>query len=183
MSRARYHAAPIQQKLRFQGHLIGCTDTAFAMAVDAATLGGCIVTEALVRKLSNENHPDPESPGLNLGQLEDVADKLHVEFTAMRGNNRAQMAAALRNNRRVVAQLWYAGIGGTPIGHAVYVELITDSGKARIVDPMKGRYEYIDQERLFSAMRTFAAKVGVEGLMYGQTRSTQWLSANQKPAS
>ena len=183
MARSRYHAKPIKQTLKFNGKLIGCTDTSFAMCVDAATLGGCIVTEKYVRSLSSEAKPDPESPGLNLDQLEGVAQKLRVEFTKVKGGSRANFKVHLRQNRRIVAQLWYAGIGGTPIGHAVYVESISAKGMARIVDPMKGVYSLVPEGRLFDAMETFAKKAGVpKGLLYGATRGTQWLSANQAPA-
>lgn len=181
MPRNRYHAKAIKQTMRFNGVLIGCTDTAFAMCVDAETLGGCRVTERYVRSLSNESHPDPKSPGLNLDQLSQVAQKLRVDFRSRKGANRAALIESLNNNKRVVAQLWYAGIGGTPIGHAVYVEQVRD-GNARIVDPIKGKYEWIDQTRLFDAMRTFADKAGLnEGLLWGETRACPWISTDQKP--
>lgn len=181
--RKRYHAAPIRQALRFNGALIGCTDTCMAMLVDAATLGGCIVTEKDVRELSNETRPDPASPGLNLVQLDAVARKLNVVFDNRAGDGWAALETALGKNQRVVAQLWYADMGGTPIGHAYYVEKIVD-GRARVVDPMKGVYSTVSANRLRQAMQTFANKANLaNGLLWGCSRPTPWVSVNQKPSA
>lgn len=177
----RYHAKPIKQKLRLNGVLIGCTDTAFAMLVDAATLGGVVVTEAQVRGLSTEAKPDPISPGLNLQQLEGVAARLRIDFESMKGQSWDTLEAGLRQNRRVVAQLWYADIGGGNIGHAVYLEQLRGD-KARIVDPIKGAYEFIATARLKAGMKEFALRNGLTtGLYWGRSRPTPWLSLNQKP--
>lgn len=179
--RVRYRPTALKQKLRFEGVLIGCTDTVFAMLVDATTLGGCRVTEAQVRNLSDESHPDPNSPGLNLAQLEVVARKLHVAFKSRKGSNRAELLDSLSINKRVLAQLWYAGIGGTNIGHAIYIERQTAGNMLDIVDPIKGKRETMPQHRVFEAMETFARKNGLaSGLFWGETRATQWMSTNQK---
>ena len=125
------------------------------------------------------------SPGLNLDQLEQVAQKLRVQFFKVTGGSRARLLTSLAANKRVVAQLWYAGIGGTPIGHAVYVEKVTGKAPrrmARIVDPMKGVYSTVGFDRLCDAMDTFARKAGVpDGMLWGETRPTLWESTNQRP--
>lgn len=179
-SRKRYSPKPLQQTLSFEGKLIGCTDTAFAMCVDAETIGGVRVSEATVRGLSDEAHPDPNSPGLNLDQLEDVARKLHVGFTSQKGKGWAALVESLMTNHRLVAQLWYADLGGSKIGHAVYVEQLL-SGKALIVDPMKGKPQWVPSATLRKAMLSFAVRAGVKGggLFYGQTDRTPWIARNQ----
>lgn len=182
MARARYHPAAIRQTERFNGKLIGCTETSFAMAVDAATLGGLIVTEAQVRELSNERHPDPASPGLNQAQLVQVANRLHVKYVNMTDHNRNELIDAINQNRRVVAQLWYKAIGGTDIGHAIYIDRAA-RGKFYGVDPIKGKYGIWTYDAVFHGMRIFADKAGVNGLLWGMTRPTQWLSSNQKPTT
>lgn len=179
--RRRYHAKARKQKLRYNGVLIGCTDTAFAMAIDGASEGAVMVTEAQVRALSNEAKPDPASPGLNLDQLVQVAKRLHVEFTNRSGDSWSTMLDELAQNARVVAQLWYPVLGGGSIGHAVYVERVKD-GKARIVDPVKGTYEWVDAGTLRRAMREFADRSQqVVGLRWGVTRRAPWISDDQSP--
>ncbi len=182
-TRKRYRPKALKQTLRFEGKLYGCTDTAFAMCVDAATLGGERVTEAEVRALSNEANPNPDSPGLNLNQLEAVARKLHVEFTSMAGHSWADLVAALRANRRVVAQLWYPDLGGGAIGHAVYVDH-QYKGNSLIVDPVKGKFTIVPNKTLLKAMQSFATRGGLKtGLYWGVTRATPWMSVNQKGQS
>lgn len=185
MGRRRYHAKGQKQKLRFAGALIGCTDTSFAVGVDGATLGGVIVTEQEVRRLSDETKPDPASPGLNLSQLAAVARKLNVDFANNTGGLWSQLETTLANNALVVAQLWYADIGGTPIGHAVLVEQIRPDGKrqrARIMDPMVGEWAWIDADKLQHAMQHFARMTGLtRGLRYGSFRRAPWISDDQAP--
>jgi hypothetical protein len=181
MARLRYHAKPRKQHLTFNGKLIGCTDTVAAMLVDAATLGGCLVTEADIRDLSNETHPDPASPGLNLGQIKAVMVKLHIGFTARIGGTRAEWANALTSNHRILLQIWYSGIGGTDIGHAVYCEQVSGD-RVRIVDPMKGIYSWVLRADLWHAAEMFAQKAGVQsGMMWGETRRTPFISSDQSP--
>lgn len=188
IARYRYHARPLKQTMRDDyGKLIGCTDTSFAMLVDATTTGGMTVTERIVRALSNEplSNLDPLSPGLNLGQIDAVARKLRVEFDVRTGDGWAAIEAASNENRPILAQLWYADLGGSAIGHAVYLEqLRIRNGKqyARIVDPMKGAYEFVEAAKLRTAMKSFATRAGLQqGLLWGSGRSVPWLSANQEP--
>lgn len=178
-TRKRYTPKALKQALRFEGHLIGCTDTVFAMLVDASTCGGVTVTEAEVRALSNEAHPDPASPGLNLGQLEAVARKLRVPFASMAGHSWAELQAATLVNRRICAQLWYPDLGGGAVGHALYVEKFM-KGKAYVLDPVTGKYSWIASATLRKAMQSFATRAGLKsGLYWGQTRQCPWLSINQ----
>lgn len=179
--RRRYHPKGQKQTLRYAGKLIGCTDTAFAVGVDGATLGAVMVTEAEVRRLSDETRPDPESPGLNLTQLRDVARKLRVDFAPMTGATWAQLVDTLDHNGLVVAQLWYDLIGGTNIGHAVLLQQ-KRAGKLRVMDPMKGTWAWLEADDVLAAMRKFARMTGVpEGLRWGSFRNAPWISDDQAP--
>ena len=61
------------------------------------------------------------------------------------------------------------------------VERIVD-GRAKVVDPMEGRYGWVSANRLRNAMQTFAARNNLpDGLFWGCSRPTQWISTNQKP--
>ena len=149
-----YRPHAIRQALRFDGHLIGCTDTCLAMLTDAATVGGVRVSERTVRGLSDETQPDPKSPGLNLTQLVDVAHKLRIQLTDRTGMTRSVLAHDLTSGRRVIVQLWYAGIGGTAIGHAVYLnQRRKHLGHWQVLmyDPMKSRPRWIAEKRVMDA--------------------------------
>ena len=171
-----YRPKQQQQTRRFPagGPLIGCTETSFAMFVDAVTFGGCLVTEDIVRTLSGEEPPNPASPGLNLDQLETVARKLHVEFTNVTGQGWADVERYLgaSENRRIVAQLWYADIGGGAIGHAFHLQALrVRNGRRQVLanDPMKKAAAWYDADRVRRAMTTFADRTGVpgDGLRFG----------------
>lgn len=160
----------IRQALRFAGKLIGCTDTCMAMLANAQALGGMHVTELIVRDLSGEAHPDPDSPGLDQMQLETVGRRLHIEYTDMTGHDWVAFGRAVSARRLVIASLWYADIGGTPIGHAVLV--VGRIGRLyAIYDPMKGTRSTVSPTKLHKAMQTFATKAHrPSGLIYGQSR-------------
>jgi hypothetical protein len=162
---------PIKQELRFNGKLIGCTDTCLAMAANAQARGGLHITEAIVRAESGEQHPDPSSPGLNQMQLERVATRLHFDYSDQSGHSWAAFGKAVSARRLVIASLWYADIGGTPIGHAVLVN--GRIGKLyAIIDPMKGKQGTVSPTKLHRAMATFADKANWPAgeLIYGVTR-------------
>jgi hypothetical protein len=162
-----YRPAHQQQKRTFNGKLIGCTETSFAMFVDAVTFGGCIVSESHVRSLSNEPVPNPASPGLNIDQIDDVAKKLRVEYNDATGTAWTTLVKWLDQNRRIHAQLWYADIGGTNIGHAILIQARrTRSGKREMLinDPMKKAEQWIAESKVKTAMDRFGTMTGVPGL-------------------
>jgi hypothetical protein len=168
----RYYGTPQQQQTRFQGQLIGCTETSFATGLDDVTFGAIIVDERTCRKLSGETPPDPASPGLNQGQLVKIANQLHVDYTSHVGATRAIVKTLLDNNQRVVAQLWYAGVGGGNIGHAWLLErrkFRQGSWQLKVVDPMPGERFWIAEHRVYEAMESFAERSGLEpvGLYFG----------------
>ena len=180
-TRRRYKAAPIKQSLRQNGVLIGCTDTSFAMGVDATTLGGLVVTERIVRGLSDESNPDPNSPGLNLDQLDAVARKLRIDFDVRTRAGWGSLVTELDWNAAVVAQLWYADIGGNAIGHAIYLQRVVD-GRAFGVDPIKGAWGSWAVKDVQEAMKHFAQMTGInEGLRWGAFRRAPWTHSNQGP--
>lgn len=164
-----------RQRTLYNGKLIGCTETSFAMGVDATTFGGCRVTESICRKLSGEWPPDPNSPGLNIPQLVTIARKLHVPFVDASGGDKDAVKAALDANQRIVAQIWYARIGGTNIGHALLLQARRrrpggiEGYEWLVNDPMKTAEQWIDQERVIVAMNDFAIRTGVpgDGLRWG----------------
>jgi len=166
-----YKTPSLKQRVQYNGQLIGCTETSFAMAGNAQACGGIKLNEVLVRSLSDEARPDPDSPGLNQDQLVAVARKLHFPYSKGTGDPFASVLVRLGEGRRVVAQLWYADIGGTQIGHAIFLESRrTDPQGVKWlggVDPMKGRREWFRQSDVERGMERFGA---MTGLPAGDTR-------------
>lgn len=176
-----YRCRSQRQRATFQGHLIGCTETAFAMLVDSQSFGGCLVNEAIVRSLSGEAVPDPESPGLNQTQLVKVARQLHIPYWNATGQTWDDVLRALDANERIVAQLWYAEVGGNAIGHAFYLErrrVRRGVHQVAAVDPMKGRREWYLESDIRRAMEVFGRKAGqaAGGLLYGHSRPIQFMA-------
>ena len=171
-----YKTPSLKQRIVYNGQLIGCTDTSFAMAGNAQACGGLKLTEALVRSLSNEARPDPVSPGLNQDQLVAVARKLHFPYSKGTGDPFTSVLTRLDEGRRVVAQLWYADIGGTNIGHAIFLESRrTDPRGVRWlggVDPIKGRREWFRQSDVERAMEHLGRMYGLPAgdTFHGYTR-------------
>jgi hypothetical protein len=150
-----------------------------AMFADATTMGGLKVTEAQVRYLSGEAVPDPSSPGLNLPQLVAVSKKLHISLQNRTGSGGDTVKAYVEKNQKVIAQLWYAGIGGTPIGHAVLLQALRD-GKFLMNDPMKTAAEWRDADQVISAMKEFATRTGLNtGLRFAVGRQVQKMGVGQ----
>jgi len=87
-----------------------CTAYALARAINAATLGGLIVSGRQVRALSSEPVPDPASPGLNLAQAVAVSIKLRVPVYNRTGEGWDYVVDVLDQvgpGRRVIAQVDY----------------------------------------------------------------------------
>lgn len=170
MTTARiYRPRHQQQKLKVNGKLYGCSDTSLAMLVDASTFGGCRVTEGIVRSLSSEPKPDPKSPGLNIRQLVEVARKLHVPFVDKSGETLADMKRYLGENRRIVAQLWYADIGHGAFGHAIHIQAWRvrpggiAGGEFLINDPLKTKEQWMQDDKVLAGMNHFGDMTGVPG--------------------
>lgn len=171
-----YKTPSLKQKIAFQGQLIGCTDTCAAMAFNAQALGGLSITEYIVRRLSGELVPDPASPGLNQAQLVRVSKQLHLPYSSGVGGSFETMLTRLTAGRRIVAQLWYADIGGTNIGHAIFLESRAKRSDGRWylggVDPMKGRRDWFLESAVREGMERLGRMNGLAngGTFHGYTR-------------
>ena len=177
-TRKRYRPRAKLQRLRFDGVLIGCTDTCFAIGADAATAGGLSVNEAQVRALSNEAHPDPASPGLNLAQLVGVARKLHVGFYNRTGESFAQLDHYLDTCAAVVAQVDDPAFAAVP--HAIYLHQHV-AGTYRGVNPLDGKWHTWPEHDVQRGMVSFARAHIPVGVYFGSFRPTPWLSTDQRP--
>ena len=161
-----------RQMLTFRGKKIGCTDTCLAMLGNGQALNGMLLTEQIVRDVSGEKNPDPASPGLNQSQLVLAASRLHFTYTDKTGGSWASFGAAVTARRLVVAQLWYAVIGGTAIGHAVLVIGRNDSGSYVYIDPMTGIARTATPTTFHKAMSAFSVRTGLPAtkLRFGVSR-------------
>jgi hypothetical protein len=160
-----YRPAHLKQKLRYNGKLIGCTETATAMFADAVTFGGLHTTERECRILSGEWPPSPTSPGLNLGQVEAIAGKLRIDFDNRSGESWADVMRYLgeADNRRVIAQLWAADIGGPAVDHAILLQAIRQyQGRDQLLgnDPLRSAEKWYEVADVRKAMETFADRHG-----------------------
>lgn len=164
---------------------VNCSAYTLAMAMDAATHGGMVVTGELVRALSNEPNPDPASPGLRISQLVAVSKKLHVPIIDNTGASFDDMLTNIRHGHRYVGlqgdadQLPAANrcqpFGG---GHMVLVVDVTTT-IARIKNPLCHATTSI----ALTALRRYADKLANDtgvpgnGIRYFVTRSTPDLAA------
>lgn len=171
----RYRPKAFKQQLRYDGKLIGCTDTVMAIGVDGSTLGGSTPKEVDIRLLSGEWPADPASPGINLSQCDKVARKLFIPFTNGTGYSWAKMVGYIDTGHAVLAQLWYSDIGGGNIGHAVYL-WDRDGNEFLGVDPIKGVWQRFRASDVKAGMEHFAHVVGDGKLRYGVFRSTPLLA-------
>lgn len=121
-----------------------CTAYAAAMAIDRHTMGGVRVTGRQVRLASNEPTPDPDSPGLNIPQIIQVAATWHVELIDRRGAPWSAVLTALREGRGVILQGDAEEFLGTPFvcqtgfrgDHAIYLNHETGDGDLYHMDPL-----------------------------------------------
>lgn len=156
-----------------------CTSYSFARQMDYATLGGLVgVTGALVRALSDEPTPDPDSPGLNLDQMEAVAHRLRVEFTNKTGDRWAGVMHALEERRSVLLQLDAAVLPAAirlwkpkthPFPHATVIDWKTSAG-LHWYDPVTGKDQYVTEAQLRPAAEALRKDV-----FFGVTREVPWL--------
>jgi hypothetical protein len=159
---------------------VNCTAYSAAMAIDRATLGGVYVTGKTVRGASNEPIPDPQSPGLNLPQIVNVAFGWHVELVNRAGAPWASVMAALREGRGVVLQGDYDQI---PLAlrcqasftgdHAIYVNHISGDGDLYWMDPLCAKGKEINWAVGRAYAEKFARTIGTyPGVAFATTRIT-----------
>lgn len=155
-----------------------CTAYSFARQVDYATLGGVVISGALVRALSDEPKPDPASPGLNLNQIVAVANRLHVDFENRTGKGWAGVIAALEQRRSVLLQLDAAVLPKairpwtprrSPFPHATVIDWLTAAG-LHWYDPVTGKDRYVTEAQLRPAAEALR-----KSIFFGVTRPVPWL--------
>lgn len=139
-----------------------CTAVSAAIAFDRATLGGCEINGRQVRAMSDEPIPDPASPGLNIHQIVEVADKLHIELTNWSGHGWDDVIKCLRAGRGVVLQGDYDQMGSYSCqssflgNHAIFVNNVNTPGdKGLAYDPLCPAYRYMP----LSVLRRYAEKL------------------------
>jgi len=150
-----------------------CSAYCLARAINAATLGGVVVTGRLVRELSSEPIPAPGSPGLNISQLVTVSKKLRVPIVDRTGGTWEDVVAVLDivgPGRRVIAQLDYATLGdrrcqaGGDFGHAMTLDAIrSHDGRIQVLasDPLCTGLRWYPKSVIRKAMLAFAESSGL----------------------
>lgn len=159
---------------------VNCTAYCGAMLVDDATIGGLVgITGRWIRAHSSEPNPDPNSPGLNIGQVRSVMTGLHVPTEDRTGQNRDDVITALRQDRRVLLQVQYGELGAYraqagDFGHALVLFYDPDGGKVWGSDPLASKARLYPEDVMFDAARVFARKTGqATGLRWMTTRAVQ----------
>lgn len=175
-----YRPHHIQQKRTLAGKLIGCTETVFAMLVDAVTFGGIRLSERNVRDLSNEPNPDPASPGLNLTQMSAIAIKIHMPGYVNRtnkGDTWADVRARLNENRRVQASIL---IPGTQTNHSILLQAVrarpggVAGEEVLINNPLDTKERWVTDDWVANAMKAFQNKNGGSGLWYAYSKKLKY---------
>jgi hypothetical protein len=164
-----------------------CTAWSAAMAIDRATLGGTDVTGRQVRLASNEPYPDPDSPGLHLGQVVDVAFKWHVDLENRSGAPWSAVLQALKAGRGVILQGDYDQLVGFSCqatfkgDHAVYVNHITGDDDLYWMDPLcPGPNANMKVTIARKYAEKFAKSRGVyPGILFATTRRTPTIAEAQ----
>jgi len=158
-----------------------CTAYSGAMAIDRATLGGCLVTGEDVRSRSDEPIPNHLSPGLNVGQVVDVAQGLGVHLTLHRGGLWTALTGALGDGRGVVLAIDYDRMGAYSCQptfldfHAIYLNNLSAAGaKVLVYDPLCHEYRFVPTKVVKAAAEKYAAQAG--GLYWASTRVTPNIS-------
>lgn len=183
---ARVWRAPhIQQKVTYQGHLIGCTPTSMAVWLRAVSLGAIEATERTVIAMTNEPVPDPASVGWNLNQMQSVARKLQVEYNLATGTDHDSyddVRRVLDEGRRVIAQLDLGDLGRADVPHAIEIECrrkgqkdiggrAIDGWAMLINEPTQRRSEWMAEPKVLHAMKHLAEQTGLaQGLRFAYSK-------------
>lgn len=155
-----------------------CSAFCLAMYADAVTLGGLLTTARQVRLMSSEPVPDPESPGLNIPQLDVVAAKLRITLDDKQGHPWSEVISALQQGRRVLAQVDYKSLGnmrcqvGGDFGHMMLLHYLgSSSGSMMATDPLCAAPKVYPSDVVKRAMTRFALDTGVkEGVRFAVSR-------------
>jgi hypothetical protein len=149
-----------------------CTAYAAARAINAATLGGLVISGAKIRALSDEPIPSPSSPGLNIRQVCAVSRTLRVPLLdrTAAGEGWDDVVGYLDvtgPGRRVVAQVDYAHWpdpcqASTGFLHAVTLDAIRHRGGTAEVlasDPLCSTLKWYRAGAVRDAMAAFTGSV------------------------
>lgn len=145
-----------------------CTAWSAVFAIDYATCGRTITTGQRIRSLSDEPIPDPRSPGLNLGQVDEVAlrhfgvsldTRYAYPWAEFARRIAAGEGAILQGEYEVIADSGFDAGRGFRGGHAIFVP----HGWAAL-DPLAdgraaGVYRYAREAYPQSLLRAFAARL------------------------
>jgi hypothetical protein len=160
---------------------VNCTAYCGAMMADDITLGGLLgVSGAVVRAASDEPHPDPASPGLNLQQVDTAIRKAYrVSIANQTGKSWSSLAALLRSRHRILLQIDYASLGGYraqangDFGHAIVLVEFRDGGKLIYAsDPLASTARLYPAAIIQKAATVFAHNTGLaSGLWFANSRA------------
>lgn len=185
---ARLWRAPhIQQKVTYQGKLVGCTPTSMAVWLRAVSINAIEATERTVIAMTNEPIPDPASPGWNLQQMGSVARKLQVEWNDATGTDHDSyddVRRLLDEDRRIVAQLMLGDLPGNrgDVPHCIEIECRRrnekdingkpiDGWAMLINEPTRTRSEWMAEPTVLHAMKHLAEHTGLDqGLRFAYSR-------------
>lgn len=161
-----------------------CTAYCFAMFADATTIGGSRPTGKYIRSISDEPIPAPNSPGLNIHQMMDVAKKLAIPCNNKTGEVFAAVLASLRTGRVVLAQLDYKELASYrcqangDFGHAMLLQTLhTDGLHILADDPLCDKAKYYPVAVIKAAMETFGHQAGHSGLFFMESRRNPKVAA------
>jgi hypothetical protein len=158
--------------------MYNCQAYCGAMLIHDATLGGVMVTGRIIRALSSEPKPDPNSPGLNLTQIIDVARSLYIPLDNRTGENWGAIEDALLQGRRVSLSVDYDEMGkyqaqkaGTFDHQLVLIRPASEKDHTRASDPLASQSRVYPNDVLQQAARSLARRTGVsKGLRWACTR-------------
>lgn len=112
------------------------------MAADYATLGGVDIDGWELRRLTDEPRPDPASPGLNIPQIIEALDDLHVWAADRSGRTWPYLMAALQLQQGILLQGDRDQFGDKPCAnsfrgdHMVLVTAKDSTGRLLVFDPL-----------------------------------------------
>jgi hypothetical protein len=143
------HQAQLEYKWGGKYGGANCTPCSAGMTGQAHTCGALLFTGAQIRAASNEPIPDPKSPGLNLGQVDEALFKLskgaidldthyRYDFDDVRKRVTAGAQAILQIQRSVLVKRGEAYGNTFAGGHAITIGV--DSIGVWFDDPLTGRH-------------------------------------------
>jgi hypothetical protein len=158
-------------------HTVNCCAYSFAMLTDANTYGGCRITGAQVRALTNEPKPDPDSPGLNISQVMAVSHKLHLTI----GSNLHGTHEVLFNSLALGRQFIVPGVAAAiPLAlrdgdpnfvksHMIFVgHLVPGKSAVLVGNPLDLKFREWPIAVLFAYWDAYAKIVGNHPYAYSQ---------------